>query len=133
MIEEILFNILLRFRVVHSIPGRLRINIPHASKIPAEWKPDDSELDFLRQIDGIRDFSFSYITGNALIHYNPSVISEEEIIATFRHIGKVLAQHRQEIKQISRQKEPAAARLYLIQLVRQHLCPEPPSRKDDRR
>ncbi|SDY74651.1 HMA2 domain-containing protein [Tindallia californiensis] len=130
LIDSILFNILLRFRVVHSIPGRLRIHIPKASKIPAEWKPAEADLDFFRQINGIHDVSFSYVTGNALIHYDPSIITEEEILSTFKGISKLLIQHRQEIKGISAQRSPEDTRLYLIRLVQNQLWPESPTRKD---
>ncbi|SFH93367.1 hypothetical protein SAMN05192551_104219 [Tindallia magadiensis] len=131
MIDSVLFNILLRFRIVHSIPGRLRIHIPQSSKIPAEWKPSEAELDFFRQIHGIHDVSFSYITGNALIQYDPSIITEEDILSTFKSISKLLMKHRQEIKKLSMQESPETARLYLIRLVQNHLWPESSSRKDD--
>ena len=131
-VEDLIFKVLLRFKVVHSIPGRIRIHIPMSRKIPKEWKQSLENLDRLKELEGIREVDFSMITGNALVHYDPEKISEKEIIETLREIAKVLKTHRQELARRADQDQHQALE-YLLNLLKVHIPWPKPTNMDSTR
>lgn len=61
-------------RVVHEIPGRLRVRLPRAQRDPRLLR----ELrDFVASLGGVRHVEINPMTGSILIHYHPE--SEEQI------------------------------------------------------
>ena len=78
----------IKFKVVHSIPGRLRLKVNNASKIPQEEKEYDKYLvQGLKMLDGIKDLEFNYITGSVVITYDTKKTYEEKIV---KWINKVI-------------------------------------------
>lgn len=78
----------IKFKVVHSIPGRLRLKVSNASKIPQEAKDYDKYvIQGLKMLDGIKDVEFNYITGSVVITYDTKKTYEEKII---KWINKVI-------------------------------------------
>ena len=76
----------IKFKVVHSIPGRLKVN--NASKIPQEAKEYDKYVvQGLKMLDGIKDVEFNYITGSVVITYDTKKTYEEKIV---KWINKVI-------------------------------------------
>ena len=56
----LMFN---QIKVVHSIPGRLRLFVPNLSKIPEELKKYDEEVKkIILSKKGIKSVEYSYIT-----------------------------------------------------------------------
>ena len=71
----------IKFKVVHSIPGRLRLKVNNASKIPQEAKEYDKYVvQGLKMLDGIKDVEFNYITGSVVITYDTKKTYEEKIV-----------------------------------------------------
>ena len=71
----------IKFKVVHSIPGRLRLKVNNASKIPQESKEYDKYVvQGLKMLDGIKDLEFNYITGSVVITYDTKKTYEEKIV-----------------------------------------------------
>ena len=57
-------------RIVHSLPGRMRVHIPGMKDMPEELREIVERLSpTFREINGIRSISFNYTTGNLLIYY----------------------------------------------------------------
>ncbi len=131
-VEDLIFKVLLRFKVVHSIPGRIRIHIPMSQKIPLEWKQSLENLDRLKTLEGIREVSFSMVTGNALIHYDSQKVTEEEIIDTLRQIAGVLKTHRRELSRRADQDQHQALE-YLLNLLKVHISWPKPTEMDSTR
>ena len=78
----------IKFKVVHSIPGRLRLKVNNASKIPQEAKEYDKYVvQGLKMLDGIKDVEFNYITGSVVITYDTKKTYEEKIV---KWINKVI-------------------------------------------
>ena len=78
----------IKFKVVHSIPGRLRLQVSNASKIPQEAKEYDKYVvQGLKMLEGITDVEFNYITGSVVINYDTKKTYEEKII---KWINKVI-------------------------------------------
>lgn len=71
----------IKFKVVHSIPGRLRLKVSNASKIPQEAKEYDKYVvQCLKMLDGINDVEFNYITGSVVINYDTKKTYESKIV-----------------------------------------------------
>ena len=78
----------IKFKVVHSIPGRLRLKVNNASKIPQEAKEYDKYVvQGLKMLDGIKDLEFNYITGSVVITYGTKKKNKEKIV---KWINKVI-------------------------------------------
>ena len=71
-----LFN---QVRVVHSIPGRLRLLIPNLSDIPETLrkKYEDRVTELILSKKGIKSIEYSYRTNKVLIYYDIKYILEE--------------------------------------------------------
>ena len=71
----------IKFKVVHSIPGRIRVKINNASKIPKEATMYDKYvIEGIKILDGIDNIEFNYITGSVIITYNPDKLNEKIVI-----------------------------------------------------
>ena len=78
----------IKFKVAHSIPGRLRLKVSNASKIPQEAKEYDKYVvQGLKMLDGIKDVEFNYVTGSVVITYDTKKTYEEKIV---KWINKVI-------------------------------------------
>lgn len=115
MVEGILMGTVFRFKVVHSMPGRFRVHIPMAKKVPEQWQIDVNGLDIFKKIEGVTEVDFSYVTGNALIHYDPDKTDEKTIVATAKKVMVELSKRRKELAHYShRDKEKATAHVIAI-------------------
>ena len=60
-------------RVVHHIPGRLRVRLPRTQRDPIVL----SQLrDFIGNLGGVRSVHISPVTGSILVHYRPESQTE---------------------------------------------------------
>ena len=83
-----------QIRVVHSIPGRLRLFVPNLSKVPEELKKYDDEVKkFVLSKKGIKSVEYSYITNKILLYYDPNLISEKEILEWINKVWKTVIEH----------------------------------------
>lgn len=87
----LMFN---QIKVVHSIPGRLRLFVPNLSKVPEELKKYDNEVKKLTlSKKGIKSVEYSYITNKILLYYDPNLISEKEILEWMNKVWKTVVNH----------------------------------------
>ena len=87
----LMFN---QIKVVHSIPGRLRIFVPNLSKVPEELKKYDNEVKkLILSKKGIKSVEYSYITNKILLYYDPNLISEKEILEWMNKVWKTVINH----------------------------------------
>ena len=83
-----------KFKVVHSIPGRIRLKINNASKIPKEATMYDKYvIEGIKILDGIDNIEFNYMTGSVLITYNPNKLSEEIVIKWINHVLNIVLEN----------------------------------------
>lgn len=115
MVEAILMGTVFRFKVMHSMPGRFRVHIPMAKKVPDKWQIDVNGLDIFKKIHGVTAVDFSYVTGNALIHYDPGKTDEKTIVATAKRVMVELSKRRKEFDHYTHlDKEKATAHVVAI-------------------
>jgi hypothetical protein len=62
-------------RVVHHIPGRLRVRLPRASRRPDILRDLHG---FISGLGGVREVEINSITGSILVHYEPESAEEVE-------------------------------------------------------
>ena len=87
----LIFN---QIKVVHSIPGRLRLFVPNLSNVPEELKKYDDEVKkFVLSKKGIKSVEYSYITNKILLYYDPNLISEKEILEWMNKVWKTVINH----------------------------------------
>lgn len=87
----LIFN---QIKVVHSIPGRLRLFVPNLSNVPEELKKYDDEVKkFVLSKKGIKSIEYSYITNKILLYYDPNLISEKEILEWMNKVWKTVINH----------------------------------------
>lgn len=90
--RALLRNTFLHFnkvKVVHSLPGRVRLSMPGLSQIPSELKTFEPRVTELIELaGGIEEVSYSYITNKVLLKYNNKVISEDGILEWMNIIWK---------------------------------------------
>lgn len=83
-----------QIKVVHSIPGRLRLFVPNLSKVPEELKKYDDEVKkLILSKKGIKSVEYSYITNKILLYYDPNLISEKEILEWMNKVWKTVVNH----------------------------------------
>lgn len=79
---------LFKIHVVHSLPGRLRVQVPLLARVSEELfhehKERLNELILLKK--GITEITVSYHTNKILFAYDNKLISEEQIINWLNHL-----------------------------------------------
>lgn len=94
MLKNILKNTYLLFnkvKVIHSIPGRLRLLIPSLDKAPEQIKKYENYITSIIKLkDGIKNIEYSYITSKILIEYDKTILNEKEIVEWLNKIWKII-------------------------------------------
>ncbi|MDY2573758.1 MAG: cation transporter [Fusobacterium necrophorum] len=80
-----------QLKIVHSIPGRLRLFVPGLSNIPEEMrKHEHYTTDLILSKEGIQSIEYSYLTNKVLIHYDEKVIQDKEIVSWLNAVWKII-------------------------------------------
>lgn len=80
-----------RIKVVHHLPGRLRLHIPLLERLAPEWgRYEAGLLDLIKLEEGLIDVELSIVSGRALIRYDHSRIDEEQILKWLRKLALML-------------------------------------------
>lgn len=83
-----------QLKIVHSIPGRLRLFVPGLSNIPEEMrKHEHYTTDLILSKEGIQSIEYSYLTNKVLIHYDEKVIQDKEIVSWLNAVWKIIVDH----------------------------------------
>ena len=88
-------------RVIHSIPGRLRLQVPLLKKIGTKHH-DWTELicSLLKVPEGIDDVAVSQVTGTVLLHYDSVLVSEQEILSFIASLSRVLVSQKDDVSRL---------------------------------
>ncbi len=94
-----------QLKIVHRLPGRLRISVPGLEKIPSEWLHYKTDLiEIIKRRQGIQDLELSIVTGRVLIHYDPQQITPIRILQWIRRVATMLCEGYAEASFSSKQR-----------------------------
>ncbi len=84
----LMFN---KVKVVHSIPGRIRLLIPSLDKFPEQMKKYESYITGIIKLKtGINNIEYSYLTSKVLIEYDKTKLNEEDIVNWLNKIWEII-------------------------------------------
>jgi hypothetical protein len=64
-------------KVIHRVPGRLRVSVPAIRSIPSQFNGMANRLmDKVRLPNGVKTVDLNFISGNVLIHYHVNQTEE---------------------------------------------------------
>jgi len=69
---------------VHVLEGRLRIKIPEVKGAPLKAREVERHL---VMTPGVEEASANPTTGNVLIHFNPRLIKQEQVVSSLCELG----------------------------------------------
>jgi len=71
-----------KFKVIHNIPGRLRIHIPGLKLVSTDLfeKYEEFFTDIFKEVKGIKSVKCCKITGNVLIEYANDLLDDTKIL-----------------------------------------------------
>ena len=94
MLKNILKQTYLMFnkvKVVHSIPGRIRLLIPSLDKFPEQMKKHEHYITTIIKLkNGIKSVEFSYLTSKIFIEYDKMKLKEQDIVDWLNKIWKII-------------------------------------------
>ena len=94
MLKNILKQTYLMFnkvKVVHSIPGRIRLLIPSLDKFPEQMKKHEHYITTIIKLkNGIKSVEYSYLTSKVLIEYDKMKLKEQDIVDWLNKIWKII-------------------------------------------
>ena len=94
MLKNILKQTYLMFnkvKVVHSIPGRIRLLISSLDKFPEQMKKHEHYITTIIKLkNGIKSVEFSYLTSKILIEYDKMKLKEQDIVDWLNKIWKII-------------------------------------------
>lgn len=97
-----IFNFTHQIKVIHSIPGRMRLSIPSAKALPDECKNyEDIFSKILLEVLDLSSFDYNYITGKALVTYDINKTDDKEILDKIKLAMKIITRHRKHFNDIS--------------------------------
>lgn len=83
-----------KIKPVHSIPGRLRVNIYGVRQYPELAQEYASVLlDRLRHLPGVQSAELSVLTGNILLTYDERATAEQELLERLNAAWTALMRH----------------------------------------
>lgn len=82
-------------KVVHRLPGRLRIHVNALKHVPGDFHGLDALVPRLcGRLRGVREASLNFETGNVLIHFDPEMVDEETIVRFLERLVLFIWKHR---------------------------------------
>ena len=82
-----------QLKIVHRLPGRLRLSVPMLDRVPSEWLHHKTDLiQIIKRRPGIEDLELSIVTGRVLIHYDPQQITPTRVLQWMRRVATMLCE-----------------------------------------
>lgn len=99
-IENILKYNLSKVKVIHSLPGRVRVKIPSLSDVPKEYQKYDVEISHaVKILNGIENININYLLGTVLITYDTNVLYEKKVLSWIKKAIKICIDNTKLFKQ----------------------------------
>ncbi|MEW6529528.1 MAG: HMA2 domain-containing protein [Thermodesulfobacteriota bacterium] len=99
----------LKIKILHRLPGRLRLEIPALRKVPPGKQAFAQDLIGKMVLPtGITSVEPSFITGTILLRYDSGAVTEREVLANIQALLSALVDYREELWSISQDNGSAA-------------------------
>jgi len=99
----------LKIKILHRLPGRLRLGIPALRKVPPGKREFAQGLIGKMVLPaGITFVEPSFITGSILLRYDSGAVTEQEVLANIQGVLSALIEYRDELWSISQDNGSAA-------------------------
>ncbi len=100
-------GLLNRPRIVHRLPGRVRVHIPFLQRLPGEHqKLADSIASLLAVPEEIVSAEANLTTGNALICFDPSSVTEADLLRYLRDMFEIFLKSRERFEGLAPEMIP---------------------------
>ncbi|WP_026338985.1 HMA2 domain-containing protein [Fusobacterium russii] len=87
----LMFN---KVKVIHSIPGRIRLFIPTLDKFSEQFKKYEGHITAILKLkEGIKNIEYSYITSKILIEYDKEKLNEKDIVNWLNKIWRIVVEN----------------------------------------
>jgi len=117
---------LLRPRVVHRLPGRLRLRIPALKKLARGSHPDGFSWRDLRVgPNRIHEIAVNLATGSVLIQYSQDEFAEAELLRFVEALNRLAIRHWSQFKTVPEEHRPEVLQRLVRELgraMRPHLA-----------
>ncbi|MBT8347489.1 MAG: hypothetical protein KJO28_14430 [Desulfofustis sp.] len=92
------YLLLAKPRIVHSLPGRLRLQVPLLKKVGRDHQHwNDLLCTLLKVPEGIEEVSANSVSGTVLFNYNTKMVSEKEILSFITSLSRVFVTQRDDL------------------------------------
>lgn len=106
-IQKTYLNWRLRPRIVHQLPGRLRVHVPALLETSKEFQHKADPLIKLFSLpQGIKTVKINFITGNMLIFYDLQLICEKEVFNWIHQLRYLMIEILNGLSKVSNGKLP---------------------------
>jgi hypothetical protein len=117
MIKKNIISNMAKFKVIHSIPGRIRLKTKIPKETYSQINLHDKYLEeALLMLKGIENIEFNYTIGTVLIKYNTKKTYEKKVLDWLNEIIRVGIENIELIEKYSESN-----REYVINTVKQQL------------
>lgn len=110
LVKDIALWNALRPRVVHRLPGRLRLRIPALKRLSENAGQAEALLERVMGVaDGINDVALEHHTGSVLVLYDEAATSDQDILAYLRGVVSLVRKHWTELSKVQGEEVDAVA------------------------
>ncbi len=93
------FRLIFKPRVLHRLPGRLRVHLPWLKKVTGNRSEIIDLLTALFTVpDQIREVSTDHVSGNILILYDAASVKEDEVLGYLSALFEVILRNRERLE-----------------------------------
>lgn len=109
-----------KVKVVHRIPGRLRLKVPKQVHVPEESREyDQLVVRGIKLLKGIEEIQFNYVLGTILVTYDTNQVYEEKVLKWIKRFMDVVVDNLALIEQYGQHQLD-----YVISTIEQQLKEE---------
>ena len=95
------YLLLAKPRVLHSIPGRMRLQFPRLKRLGEQYlRWADVLCELLKTTEGIENVSSSHVSGTILLHYDLETLTEKEILSFISAISRVFVAQKKDLNRL---------------------------------
>lgn len=88
--KKFIIGQLMKIKVSHSLPGRLRLKVSSLKLIPKEYIVYEKFIDeSLKKLDGVTSVEINNLTGSILVIYDVNITYEKKIIRWIEKLKEI--------------------------------------------